>query len=69
MVNIKRGLASMVPKCFDKKKNSCSGVKNESISNKELAKELHKPITRKFNKVKVLSSFINIILGADLADM
>ena len=51
------------------KKNSCSGVKNESISNKELAKELHKPIIRKFNKVKVLSSFINIILGADLADM
>ena len=50
------------------KKISCSGVKNESISNNELAKELHKPVIRKFNKGKVLSSFINVILGADLAD-
>ena len=51
------------------KKISCNGVKNGSISNKELAKELHKPIIRKFDKGKVLSSFINDILGADLADM
>ena len=35
-------LASMVYQFFDKK-TSGSGVKNESISNKELAKELHKP--------------------------
>ena len=27
-----------------------SGMKNENISNKELAEELHKPIIRKFNK-------------------
>ena len=31
------------------------GTKNENISNKELAKELHKPIIRKFNKRKVHS--------------
>ena len=30
-----------------KKKNSGSGIKNENISNKELAEELHKPIIRK----------------------
>ena len=29
-----------------------SGIKNESISNKELAEELHKPIIRKFKKEK-----------------
>ena len=37
----------MVYKFFDKK-SSGSGTKNEIISNKELAEELHKPITRKF---------------------
>ena len=39
----------MVYKFFDKK-TSGSGIKNENISNKELAKELHKQIIRKFNK-------------------
>ena len=34
-------------------------VKNEIISNKELAEELHKPIIRKFKKIKVHSSFID----------
>ena len=38
-----RGLASMVYKFFDKK-DSGSGIKNENISNKELAEELHKPM-------------------------
>ena len=46
-----------------------SAIKNENISNKELAKELHKPIIRKFDKRKVLSAFIHHIWGADLADM
>ena len=45
-----RGLASMVYKIFDKK---TSGIKNENISNKELAEDLHKPIIRKFNKRNV----------------
>ena len=63
-----RGLASMVYKYFDKK-TSGSGIKNENISNKELAEELHKPIIRKFNKIKVHSPFIDNIWGIDLADM
>ena len=39
------------------------------MSNKELVEGLHKPITRKFKKRKVHSSFIDNILGADFADM
>ena len=35
-----RGLASMVYKFFDKK-TSGSGIKNENISNKESAEDLH----------------------------
>ena len=58
----------MVYKFFDKK-TSGSGIKNENISNKILAEELHKPIIRKFNKRKVHSSFTDNIWGADLADM
>ena len=58
----------MVYRLFDKK-NSGSGIKNENISNKELAEELHKPIIRKFNKIKVRSPFIDNIWGIDLADM
>ena len=63
-----RGLASMVYKLFDKK-NSESGIKDEIMSNNELAEELHTPIIRKFKKTKVHSSFIDNIWGADLADM
>ena len=51
------GLASMVYKFFDKKSaspadKSASGgaIKNENMSNEELAEELHKPIIRKFKK-------------------
>ena len=51
------------------KKSSDSGIKNENMSNKELAKELHKLVIRKFKKRKVYSSFIENIWGADLADM
>ena len=35
----------------------------------QLAKELHKPMIRKFKKIKVHSTFIDNIWGADLADM
>ena len=38
------GLASMFYKFFDKK-TSGNGIKNENISNNELAEELHKSIT------------------------
>ena len=62
-----RRLASVVYKFFDKK-TSASGIKNENISDKELAEELHKPIIRKFKKQKVYSSFIDNIWCADLSD-
>ena len=58
----------MVYKFFDKKIFG-SGIKNENISNKELAEELHEPIIRKFNKRTVHSPLIDNILGKDLADM
>ena len=54
-----RGLAFMVYKLFDKKSVSLtdksvsgSGVKVPSEFNKQLAKELHKSIIRKFKKKK-----------------
>ena len=61
-------LASMVYKLFDEK-TSGDDIKNENMSRKELAEELHKPIVIKLNKRKVYSSFIDNILGADLADV
>ena len=60
------GLASVVYKFFDKK-SSGSGIANES--NYQLAKELHKPIIRKFKKRIVYSSFRDNIWGVNLADM
>ena len=39
------------------------------MSNKELSEELHKPIITKFKKIKVHSSFMDNIWGADPADM
>ena len=50
-------------------KKSGGTVKNENISNKELAEELHKSFIRKFDKRKLHSPFIDNIWGADLADM
>ena len=61
-------LALQVYKVFDKK-TSGRGIKNENISNKELAEELHKPINRNFNKKKVHSPLIDNIWGAALTDM
>ena len=59
-----RGFASMVYKYFDKKSASLadksasgSGIKNENMSNKESAKELHKPITGKFKKKESIFIF------------
>ena len=46
-----------------------SAIKNENISSKELAEELHEPIVRKFKKRKVHSTFINNIWGAGLVYM
>ena len=50
-------------------KNSPETVKNEIVSNKELAEELRKPVIKKFEKRKVDSPFIDNMWGADLADM
>ena len=45
------------------------GIKNENISNKELAEELYKPIIRKSKKKKIHSSFIDNNWCADITDM
>ena len=71
-----RGVASMVYKSFNKKTSATrankfagSGIKNENMSDRQLAEELHKPITKKFKKRKVRSPFIDNLWSADLADM
>ena len=84
MIDTKRGLASMVYKVFVKKSTSLArsenlalqdksasgeAIKNEFISNKELAEELHKLIITSFKKKKAQSPFIDNIWVADLADM
>ena len=38
------------------------------MSDQQLPEELDKPIIKKFKKIKVYSTFINNIWGADLAD-
>ena len=44
-------------------------LKNENASDQELEEELHKPIVRKIEKLKVHSSFIYNIWGANLVNM
>ena len=61
-----RSLAAMVYKFFDKKSTG-SGVSTHA-NNEKLAKELRKPIIKKFNKT-VYSGFKDNIWGADLADI
>ena len=60
----------MVYKSFDKNTTSLGDkstagrtVKNEIISTKELAEELHKPIIRKFEKRKSTITFYRQYLG------
>ena len=62
------GLASKVYNFFDKKASSGT-IKKEIMQNEELAKELHKPIIRKFEKRKVHPSFIDNIWDVDLSVM
>ena len=74
----------MVHKFFDKKATAepsakhvmGSGIKKDMAEPSALARnsliladELHKPVTKKFNKRKVYSQFKDIIWGVDLADM
>ena len=61
-------LASMTHKFFDKK-TSGGTVKNENISNQELAGELHKPIIKKIKTRKVQLLFIDNIWSADIANI
>ena len=58
----------MVYKFFDKK-TAGGAVKNENMSDQQLAEELHKPIIIKFKKRKLYSSFIDNVWGTDLGDM
>ena len=53
---------------FDKKKLQMV-LLTKIMKNKELAKELQKPIIRKFEKGKVHSTFIDNIWGVDVANM
>ena len=62
------GPASMVYTLFDKK-TSGNGIKNENMSDQQLAGEMHKLIIKKIKKRKVQSSFIDNIWGADRDDM
>ena len=57
----------MIYKFFDKKSEG-SGLKLVH-QNEQLANELHKPITRKFEKRRVYSTFKDNIWGVDSADM
>ena len=54
---------------FSDKKCAGSGVNIPLQPNEELAKELQKPIIRKFKKRTVYSRFKDNISGADLADI
>ena len=58
----------MVYRFFDKK-TSGGETKNENMSSKELAEELHKQVIRKFGKRKLDLPFTDNMLGADLADV
>ena len=63
-----KSIASMVYKRLDKK-DSGGDVKSESILYLELAREIHKPIMRKFEKREVHSSFLDDIWGTGLVNM
>ena len=73
MMDLKGVLFQLFFRFFDKiSALTCGAVKNENITNQsplDLAKELDKPIIRKFENWKVYSPFIDDIWGTDLADM
>ena len=58
-----RALASMVHKFFDKKTGSGISV------NEQLAKSLHKPVTKKLKRRKVYAWLKGNIWAADLAEV
>ena len=66
-----RGLASMVYNFFDKKTGSGATVKSKAgiSGNEQLAKELHKPVIKKFKRRKVYARFKDNIWAADLTEL
>ena len=46
-----------------------NGIKNENMSDQQLAEELHKPSIKTFKKRKVQSHFVDNIWVADLVDV
>ena len=50
------------------KRTSGSGIKNENMPDQQLAEELHKPIIRKFRKIKIPVTFYRYF-GCQLTDM
>ena len=67
-MDIKEVLSLALKLKFFDKKASGGAIKNQVMSNKDLTEELYKPVTKKFNKRKVQSQFIDNIWGADIAD-
>ena len=68
----KRGLTLMVYIFFGRRTSNehlRTRANSENKHSSNLAEKLHKPITRKFEKLKVPSSFIDNICGAELVDM
>ena len=55
----------MVYNFFDKRSAGNGVVNNEIKQNLQLARQLHKPIIRKFKKRKVYSAFRDNIWGVD----
>ena len=51
---------------FFDKITSCSGIKNETVCNLELAEELSKPIVKNFKKRKVNLPFTDNIWVEDM---
>ena len=58
----------MVYKFFDKE-TSVGATKKETISNKELAEDLNKPVIRNFKNQKVYTPFTGNTWRADLANI
>ena len=53
---------------FSDKRSSNGAIESEIISNQKLAEETHKRIIKKFEKLKVYSSFKDNIWGAHLVE-
>ena len=61
-------LVSMAYKFF-KKKTTGKGIKNENMSDQQIAGEIHKQMFKKFRKTKVRSPFIDKVWHVNFADM